>query len=611
MQYSPRMDPISLLATVAEIRRRLLGTTVRSVRPAGMHGLWIECVSLGGVEGLLATAEEALPRLVLGAARAPRERALPPLAGVAQRVLPGLSLGRVEQRGLDRAVTLIFEGSGTALPLRLVAELFGSRPNLVLVESASDRILEMARHPAPEGHRGYVQGGRYDLPPTPSKPDPRLLGDPAAMAAILAQARATGVPAVTALQEAFLGISPLWAREICVRAGTESPPDLAAALARLLEAAAAGPGDAVLVLDVRGAPEAASPIRLQHLPDERQRPMPTLGEAIELLALHRRSRLTVEGMRRELERILRHLAERLTSRRTKLVAEAAEFDRSEEYRHLGEVLVAHQEAVPRGAASFELPDYARGPDATVTIPLDPAMSPSENAERLFQAARRGRRGTLRVAGRLAETEAEQKRLQAWEERLRVAERGEDLEALLRDLEAVPRLLTSRDREALAGHGAAAATAKRRPAGAPAKPARPPEFPRGLEPRRFVSSEGLPILVGRDNAGNDHLTLHVARSEDLWLHAEGFPGSHVVVRMQGRGGGVPRRTLVEAAQLAAYYSQARSHGKVAVSYTLKKYVRKPRKSPPGLVTVTHEKSLVVKPDKELVARLAVSGGDAGD
>jgi predicted ribosome quality control (RQC) complex YloA/Tae2 family protein len=110
-------------------------------------------------------------------------------------------------------------------------------------------------------------------------------------------------------------------------------------------------------------------------------------------------------------------------------------------------------------------------------------------------------------------------------------------------------------------------------------------------------------VGRDNEGNDHLTLHLARSEDLWLHAEGFPGSHVVVRLQGRTGGVPRQTLVEAAKLAAYYSQARAHGKVTVSYTLKKYVRKPRKSPPGLVTITNEKSIVVTPDKSLITKLA--------
>ena len=126
---------------------------------------------------------------------------------------------------------------------------------------------------------------------------------------------------------------------------------------------------------------------------------------------------------------------------------------------------------------------------------------------------------------------------------------------------------------------------------------------GPVPRRFVSSDGFPILVGRNNEGNDHLTLHVARSEDLWLHVQGRGGSHVVVRVQNRTGGIPRRTLLQAAQLAAYYSQARNEGKVEVSYTLKKYVRKPRKSPPGLVTITQEKTVLVSPDKSLINKLA--------
>jgi predicted ribosome quality control (RQC) complex YloA/Tae2 family protein len=82
-----------------------------------------------------------------------------------------------------------------------------------------------------------------------------------------------------------------------------------------------------------------------------------------------------------------------------------------------------------------------------------------------------------------------------------------------------------------------------------------------------------------------------------------PGSHVVVRLSNRQGGPPRRTLIEAAKLAAYYSQAREEGKVAVDYTLKKYVRKPRKAKPGLVTISQEKTLTVTPDKALVAALS--------
>jgi predicted ribosome quality control (RQC) complex YloA/Tae2 family protein len=236
------------------------------------------------------------------------------------------------------------------------------------------------------------------------------------------------------------------------------------------------------------------------------------------------------------------------------------------------------------------------------------VSPGVNAERFFQAARRARRGTIRVAGRLAETERDLGRLSALLPQVLSAGRVEELDAARRELEGMSHLLDSRDRAALEPRDADAAQAGRSPA--PPRPAleRRPSIPRkaeGPEPRRFVSTEGLPILVGRDNEGNDHLTVHLARSDDLWLHAEGFPGSHVVVRMQARTGGVPRQTLIEAAKLAAYYSQARNHGKVSVSYTLKKYVRKPRKSAPGLVTVTHEKTIVVKPEKELVGKLSAS------
>jgi predicted ribosome quality control (RQC) complex YloA/Tae2 family protein len=272
---------------------------------------------------------------------------------------------------------------------------------------------------------------------------------------------------------------------------------------------------------------------------------------------------------------------------------------------MGELLVANQGTLPRGPTEVTLPDHAGAPGARLTIPLDPTLTAGANAERLFRLARRGRRGAARVASRLAETESALREAGTLAARAAEARDENALAGLQHDLRHATHLLTPDDRSTLDSLSAAPAVP------APGRPTPKPSPPRpaakkrseGPEPRRFVSSEGLPILVGRDNEGNDFLTLHLARSEDLWLHAEGFPGSHVVVRMQGRTGGVPRQTLVEAAKLAAYYSQARSHGKVAVSYTLKKHVRKPRKSPPGLVTIAHEKSIVVTPDKTLIAKLA--------
>lgn len=112
-------------------------------------------------------------------------------------------------------------------------------------------------------------------------------------------------------------------------------------------------------------------------------------------------------------------------------------------------------------------------------------------------------------------------------------------------------------------------------------------------RRFVSSDGLEILVGKKAKDNDYLTFRIAKSLDTWLHAADYPGSHVVIRNAGRNA-VPHQTLIEAAELAAFYSDARELPKAAVNYTQKKFVNKPKRSAPGLVSLASFKTLLVEP-----------------
>jgi predicted ribosome quality control (RQC) complex YloA/Tae2 family protein len=610
------MDALLLLAATAEIRRTLMGGVVRVAYPAGPTGLWLELLTARGPDTLLLTAEPAFPRLVCGVPRPAKVRPLPPLAGVARQILPGARLAAVLHEGLDRLVRLRFEpalglgpAEATGAGGEIVLEAFGNQPNLLLLD-AHGAILEAARHTLPSAGRPQLPGGIYAPPTAAARPDPRLLGSPDAIAQALEPQLAAGLAPAEGVYKRFSGISDLWAREVVARAADDTAPALARCLADLLYRLEADPADPRLLLDDSGHPHAVSPVPLVHLPEGRQQAAASLADAVERVAARLNARQGLAAHQAAVRQLLRRLETRLRSRRAKLAEEAAEFAEGDASQRMGEILVANQGAVPRGAAEVALPDYAAGPEATIRIPLDPALSPGANAERLFQAARRARRGTLRVAARLAETDRDLAHLAPLSP-LALSGRPEDLDAVRRELTRLPHLLGPHDRATLSPPGAESAIGE---APAPAqkpRPARPAAGRRkseGPEPRRFVSSEGLPILVGRDNAGNDHLTLHIARSEDLWLHAEGFPGSHVVIRMQDRTGGVPRQTLVEAAKLAAYYSQARSHGKVSVSYTLKKYVRKPRKSPPGLVTVTHEKTIVVKPDKELVAKLAVGTED---
>jgi predicted ribosome quality control (RQC) complex YloA/Tae2 family protein len=123
-------------------------------------------------------------------------------------------------------------------------------------------------------------------------------------------------------------------------------------------------------------------------------------------------------------------------------------------------------------------------------------------------------------------------------------------------------------------------------------------------RRFTSVDGLPIYVGRNAKENEELTLKFAHSDDLWLHAQGVPGSHVVVRLE-KGAHLPPDTLKDAAALALLYSDLKKSGKGDVIYTRRKYVKKVKGRPPGTVTVAQEKALFVSLDRVRLDRLKES------
>jgi predicted ribosome quality control (RQC) complex YloA/Tae2 family protein len=600
------MDALTLLAVVQDARRALLGASVKSVHAAGPYALWLELLTPHGHDSLLISASDACPHLIRAPLRPAPTGSPSPLAAVAQRVLPGASLRDVTHAGLDRVVTLEFVyplPAGKA-GCQLVAELFGVRPNLILVDRLTGLILEAVRHSPAGDRRSIAPEQPYPPPPIPVRADPRKLETVEAICAVLAPRMAAGLGAPVALRQSLSGLTELWAREVAARSGNGTAETLAQALAHLLHEIESGPWEPQLILDGAGQPTATSPIRMRHLPPESQRACPSLGEMLGRFAGHLARREAVGLKQTALRQLLRRLEVRLRSRRAKLAAEALEFGRADLSRRMGEILVAHQAAVPRGAREVTLPDHASGSNAAIVIPLDPALSPAANAERYFKAARRGRRGALRVAARLQETEGELARVHAWAERAAEATGLETLEVLHKEMEATPRLLAPRDRAALAGIPLDSVEARRERKGRGDSARRPAAGP---EPRRFVSSDGFPILVGRDTEGNDYLTTHLAKSRDIWLHVQGRSGSHVVIRVPSRANGAPRRTLIQAAQLAAYYSQARSDGKVAVDYTLRKYVRKPRKAKPGLVTISQEKTIIVSPDKSLVQKLAAPGG----
>ncbi|MGE5175856.1 MAG: NFACT RNA binding domain-containing protein, partial [Hyphomicrobiales bacterium] len=299
-----------------------------------------------------------------------------------------------------------------------------------------------------------------------------------------------------------------------------------------------------------------------------------------------------EAFGREIERA-RAAAERTLERRIAgLLADRARARERLLDRRRAEVLLANYGAIPRGASRVELPDpYADSPGALLEIGLDPALSPQENAARLFRHAKRGERGEEMIEDRLARS---RKSLKALSEVHRVLadrppkEAWKELSVIL-DEAGVARKSARGDRRTESSHRRSAAAPR---AGRPGH--RSPGARESIRPRTFVSSDGWEIWVGRSNTENDLITHRLSNPHDLWFHVVGVPGSHVILRRPSRNAIPKPRTLEEAAAVAAYYSKARKLTRVPVIYTERKFVSKPRRGKPGQAICTRERELLVRP-----------------
>ena len=280
------------------------------------------------------------------------------------------------------------------------------------------------------------------------------------------------------------------------------------------------------------------------------------SEFVRTLAVERRRRQVTKLATAELDRKLRAVA--------KVQAEIEESARAGEYRHKAGLLLARKDSVRKRESPARVLDYDNS--TVVEIEINPALSVAKNAEVLFGRAKRAERRRTKAPARLAQLEPEVAKLRKVLEGVRGADEG-----ALASMEA--RLAPPR---------------RERAAGRPAPPGERARF------RTYTVSGGWQVLVGKSNQDNDVLTHKIARPDDLWFHARQAAGSHVVLRKSGTGREPDKAAILEAAAIAAYHSKAGKSGRVAVCYTERKHVRKPRGGKPGLAVVTREKVVMVAP-----------------
>jgi predicted ribosome quality control (RQC) complex YloA/Tae2 family protein len=274
----------------------------------------------------------------------------------------------------------------------------------------------------------------------------------------------------------------------------------------------------------------------------------------------------------------RQEAARLRKLRANLAHDLAAHGDAEEHKRAGDLLLANIAAAERRGPTVRLQDFYAEGAPFVELEVEEGRTLQEEAARRFARYSKAKRAAREISERLKAVEAE-------------------LDAVEEKREKLERVVGARDSEALAAFAGGRGEAGRAKTSARAKAQKKEaEELRGV--RRYRSSDGYEILVGRAARDNDRLTFRLARSFDTWMHAADYPGSHVVVRARSRDEQVPHRTLVEAARLAAHFSQARKDSKVAVNYTQRKFVSKPKGAAPGLVYLSSFRTLLVEPREEL-------------
>jgi predicted ribosome quality control (RQC) complex YloA/Tae2 family protein len=278
--------------------------------------------------------------------------------------------------------------------------------------------------------------------------------------------------------------------------------------------------------------------------------------------IEQRTRLLV---RQELQACIRKALSKIERRVAALSRDLQSADQAEQYRQAGDLVLANLDRLKTGMEEADLAGY----DGTsVRVQLDPKLSPARNAERLFKKYKKAKAGHAIITQRLHQSKKEASSLTSLQSNLEQARDEHDL-AEVRSALVAKGYLKSKGKEKV-----------------PLQPA---------TPYRTIFFRDWEILVGKGAKGNDLISTKIARPDDLWLHAEGMPGSHVLVKNPEKRD-IPAEVLVKAAALAAYYSKGKTAGKVSVTYTRAGLVKKPKGAKPGLVTISERKSIMVKPEE---------------
>ena len=559
-------DSLTLRLVVQELRETLLGGTIRHIEQANPHTFSFK-IGRGVQTHWLTLSAHALHARAHLVPKPPPGQKQSYLADFLTTHLRRGTVTAIEQLGWDRILKITVQPVSDEpiqpAPKAVIVELMGKHSNIILIDATDDRILESLKRidETMSRHREILPGETYTLPPQQEKLDPLTLDETTFTELVDGEKEIRWRHLFNKID----GLSPTLAKEVVARAIKTGPWVAYQQVTECFDSADASPQ---LLIDA-GEPIAAAAMKLQQFPQASAQTFDTMSEALTAYYEAVTLKESIASERRTLTQTLTRQENLLHRKSEGLHADLARAEKSEEYRIQGELLLANLHAITRGQKQVTLQNYYSPELETLSIPLNPEQSPSENAQTYFKRYTKAKRGRSRIQQLISDIEADQETVRLYTAKLKAADTLQELQRLRTEFVANGYLK------------------------APQRGKQKQQVSEGPF-RRYTSVNGFQMYVGRNSQSNDLLLRQIAKPRDMWLHAKQIHGSHVIIRNPENRQDIPMPTLLQAAQLAAYYSKAHHASNVPVDYTWARYVVKRKGNVAGYVHYTREKTLYVEP-----------------
>ena len=573
------LDGVFLKAVAHELNETLASSRLIKIQEIGGDQLLLSFRTGNGIKKVFLSANPSLPLLKL---TEEGEESLPEAPAFCMMLRKHLMNGRlilVTTAGLDRAITFEIEHLnelGDPVRLSLIHEIMGKHSNIMLVDE-SGTILDAIRHVTPlmSSVRTVLPGKPYFLPDVQHKKDALTETEESFLSGL--NPDDTALQAVT---RRYAGISELTFSEVLFRHGIDADQKISALSPEKRKVLS---GVFLSFLDkvknnefsFEAAYRELVPVQFAAVKLDSYRKDPALFTVREfsspsaLLSAFYREK-NAENRKKEraadLSRTVKTLLERATKKRDLQTAQLRDTENKEENRLAGELLSAYSYMLPVGVPSVTVENYY-DENKPMTISVDPDLSIAENAKKYFDKYARQKRTAGALTVQIEDTNKEIDELLSVSVSLSLAETEADLQEIRDELAAngflkksVGKKQMKREKKSL--------------------------------PYHYITSDGFHLYAGKNNLQNDALTFHLACGNDYFFHAKKMPGSHVILKTEGRE--VPDRAFEEAASLAAYCSSGRENPLVEVDYVLKKEVKKVPGQKPGFVIYDTNYSMMAVP-----------------